>query len=686
MDQGEVYEHDLHLCTKVDGELMAAFLFETKYLRRGMRKPTYIVFMDRRNEDFITYDVVYQKWRTATLERLFPVWNVCGQIFVTEKEKAVIRDFFQTEEGDSRDISRFQMGIREKQLEIRHKKETDPWDEEMELVPAEFPKDWNRWLAKSAVRQHFIFYQYKKNVQEGYCSWCEKTVPVSKPRHNKMGRCVKCGHIIQYKAAGRAGRFRTDHDTAYLFQRCEDRIILRSFSVQMDYCPGKYQEPVLHCWEEERIFLDAQMQEHTYYYGVYKNRESRWIGVNKDGRPSRHCYAVNGAVYRRNLPALNRTFMKKTGIYEMVCSNQRFDPLNYLAYRIKYPYMERLVKADLIPLARELLQSRRVLEIEERGDLGKCLKLDQQLLKRLRRNKGGVEYMEWLQMEKRQGKQIPDEMISWFQNHQISADRLAFVEDRMSAVQIYHYLVRQAKEMGQNYSQVLIMWRDYLSMAERLGMDVKDDIIYRTAKLKKRHDEAVLLLEKKNLEEEAEKMRRRYPEVDGVCREIREKYEYMDDEKYAVLVPNNLFEVMQEGRTLHHCVGNEERYYDRMNRQESYILFLRQKSDLTKAYYTLEVEPDGTVRQKRKEYNRQGKEIEELDVFLRKWQEVVRQRMTAADVQRAMESRKLREEEFARMHEKAVVIHGGEYAGRLLANVLQADLIESVPAETEKAA
>lgn len=139
--------------------------------------------------------------------------------------------------------------------------------------------------------------------------------------------------------------------------------------------------------------------------------------------------------------------------------------------------------------------------------------------------------------------------------------------------------------------------------------------------------------------------------------------------------------MMQEGRLLHHCVGNEERYYDRMNRQESYILFLRKKTALDEPYYTLEAEPDGTVRQKRKEYNRQGKEIEELDIFLRKWQDVVRKRLTSADSRRAVKSRKLREEEFTRMRENAVVIHGGEYAGQLLADILQADLMESKPME-----
>ena len=106
---------------------------------------------------------------------------------------------------------------------------------------------------------------------------------------------------------------------------------------------------------------------------------------------------------------------------------------------------------------------------------------------------------------------------------------------------------------------------------------------------------------------------------------------------------------MEEGRTLHHCVGNQERYYDRINRQESYILFLRRKDNLKQAFYTLEVEPGGTIRQKRKEYDRQGKEIEELTLFLKKWQTVVRKRLAPMDEILEKKSRELRMEEFDRM-------------------------------------
>ena len=59
----------------------------------------------------------------------------------------------------------------------------------------------------------------------------------------------------------------------------------------------------------------------------------------------------------------------------------------------------------------------------------------------------------------------------------------------------------------------------------------------------------------------------------------------------------------KEIKLMHHCVNNTETYYERMSQQESYILFLRKTEQPTEAYYTFEVEPDGTIRQTRTFYN-----------------------------------------------------------------------------------
>lgn len=94
-------------------------------------------------------------------------------------------------------------------------------------------------------------------------------------------------------------------------------------------------------------------------------------------------------------------------------------------------------------------------------------------------------------------------------------------------------------------------------------------------------------------------------------------------------------------------------------------------------YYTLEIEPDGTVRQKRTLFDRQYEDIEQATEFLIKWQKVIAARLTGRDLKLAERSRELRKEEFIQMRKDRVIIHTGHLAGRLLADVLLADLMEN---------
>jgi len=345
--------------------------------------------------------------------------------------------------------------------------------------------------------------------------------------------------------------------------------------------------------------------------------------------------------------------------------------------------MEQIWKAGLSRLTAECFHfcddvQKVVLHPDEPG-LIRALGLDSAKFRRLRQLDGDTETLAWLQLEKRTGQRITDEMLRWSKKERISPRDLVFIADRMSLVQIRNYLERQKEYFDGSCRQALITWQDYLAMAERLHYDTSDEIVYRVRKLRQRHDELVIQSETGSLEEQAEKMAAKYPHVNAICMELQKKYAYSDDD-YTVLAPQNIFEIIKEGRMLHHCVGNDgagERYYDRMERRESFIMFLRRTDEPNDPYYTLEIEPDGTVRQKRTLFDRQHEDIEQATEFLLKWQKVIAARLTGRDLKLAERSRELRKEEFIQMQKDRVIIHTGHLAGRLLAEVLLADLMEN---------
>ena len=304
------------------------------------------------------------------------------------------------------------------------------------------------------------------------------------------------------------------------------------------------------------------------------------------------------------------------------------------------------------------------------------LKINTQELKRLRKNQGGARFLDWLKYENATGKAIPDHVINWYCTEKIEASYLQFIRGRMSIVQIYNYLRWQMERYGKNSREILTTWSDYLSMAKRLQMDTDDSIIYRVNKLVQRHDELVERCARKDLALEAGKILEQYPHVDEICESLIEKYEYANED-YTIVAPRRIEDIMMEGENLHHCLGSSDRYWERIERREAYILFLRRTAEVQKSYYTLEIEPDGTVRQKRTMYDRQEADIEDASKFLKKWQKVIAVRLTDADRKLAEESRVLRDLEFAQLRDNKVVIRYGDLRGRLLVDVLTADLMEA---------
>lgn len=69
--------------------------------------------------------------------------------------------------------------------------------------------------------------------------------------------------------------------------------------------------------------------------------------------------------------------------------------------------------------------------------------------------------------------------------------------------------------------------------------------------------------------------------------------EYSESD-YSILVPKELSELEIEGNVLHHCVGS---YKENVAEGKEYILFLRENNNLNTPFYTIDIEPDGYIRQ-----------------------------------------------------------------------------------------
>lgn len=137
-------------------------------------------------------------------------------------------------------------------------------------------------------------------------------------------------------------------------------------------------------------------------------------------------------------------------------------------------------------------------------------------------------------------------------------------------------------------------YMDYLNMIKELDIPLNDDVIVFPTELNKAHDNAVNTLNKLKKEVEEQAYNDRRLNLVKLEKEI-------DD--YIFLVPKELQEIVQEGNSLHHCVGSNS-YLDQHIKGQTTIIFIRKKDDVETPYFTMEYKKKKIVQIQGK-YNRE---------------------------------------------------------------------------------
>lgn len=285
--------------------------------------------------------------------------------------------------------------------------------------------------------------------------------------------------------------------------------------------------------------------------------------------------------------------------------------------------------------------------IEDVFDIG-----DRQKINRIRDMDGGELMLQWMRWSNENKTKISEKTLSWLIQNNMDCNDMSWTKGRMSLEQGMNYIERQKKESYKRMriKQIIAQYIDYLSMCEKLKKDLTDEMVYRPRELKRRHDEAVAMIAERDAELQADEFSRRFPGVEDILKDIKERFEY-SNEKYTILVPGRCIDIVEEGRCLHHCAGSTDRYFDRIKQRETYIVFLRKNDAPNVPYYTVEVEPGGTIRQHRGYLDEQP-EIEEVKPFLREWQKEIKKRMTDEDHKHAAVSAVKRIENIKELQQK----------------------------------
>lgn len=558
--------------------------------------------------------------------------------------------------------------------EIRENTEMNKKARLMELmrkVP-DRPGDLREWFFEKSAGEDYMF--RKKGTQTFVCTNCGESSEASeikrqdggeRIRHNDVVICPACRKLIQAKT--RTAHMEQKYKSCYLIQPVnEDTSVLRIIEAKVG-------------WDNGRHYVELGDEIRTLLYKAYSDRRLKrtykiyyedylegWTEGNRKNLRARQGYLypgefdkiLEGTSYSEASKVLE--FLSAQGQelnYNRLMAGagqmkEYAEKIEYLSKGRFWSLLKDTVERTEYPAYPQVYYGPLDLRADSIEEM--FLIRDRQKINRIRDEQVGNDMVRWMQYSDETGKKISRETVQWMTANRIRPEDIRELEEYMSPQQIMNYIIRQQAEQysGKKPKEVLEEYKDYINMCEACSKNMKDEMVYRPRELKRRHDEVVVDRQQMKIlreldtnteakEKYAEEMRQKFPKAEGILKEIKSRYEY-ENEEYKILVPDTLIDIVKEGRALHHCAGSSERYFDRIESRETYICFLRRKEAPGIPFYTIEVEPGGTIRQHRS-YLDEEPGIEQIREFLKEWQKVIRKRLTEEDKKLAKISKIKRE-------------------------------------------
>lgn len=161
------------------------------------------------------------------------------------------------------------------------------------------------------------------------------------------------------------------------------------------------------------------------------------------------------------------------------------------------------------------------------------------------------------------------------------------------------------------------LYDDYLAAIKALKYNLNDTKNIYPKDFKIVHDLRAAEYEDYKIKQDAEKRKVLYKKFRTVAQKFVQFEQFGD--KYCLIVPKDVSELIKEGEELHHCVG-KMRYDQKMVDGKSLIMFCRNASDVSTPFATLEYDlKENKIRQFYALRN--SKPTEDARLFVEEWAE-----------------------------------------------------------------
>ena len=651
------YGTQLYFGAGVEEEILIIQMWARLDLTKGSYEPISVTYIDKSAEKWITRKE--NRWSEALLENVVREYSNQPKTYwqarniSTGSETALCNELLGTEEDSVEDaVNVWQARVRARENLKRAERRKEDWDRMMDLIP-EKPADFTQWAeGEGTIDDNFLLFKRQGKTSEVYCTYCGATYETTEKMLHNAGRkthwgyekkhrgfCRECRNYFDTKSWRKQERLRTS-SWVVLPQVAGGYISMRSFEVTKKFLKKtalggeeKWEEET-YIREDSRIFTDPQSFESVDSFrweivDSISRTEACWRRVRgTDYSRSRYPYQIQfGNMYMLNAEEICRTAGMQKFLYEKCRGSQQDSPQRMLIEIAKRKYLEYLYKAGLNRVAEAAVSKSwmKCMKLKEDAhNLKELLGIDGQMLRTMKDIDGHYEMIETLKEIARRREKVDIETLRDMNENEVFIGHLLTEKTGMTVQRTMNYLRKQAKKENRSLPAILSEYRDYLSIAEQLECDTKDEIICRTPDLKRMHDRYSEYYNQNKDQIRERNADKKYAGIKENSEKNQEHFAY-EKEGLLILVPGSASDIIREGREQHHCVGASNLYMERMQKGESYILFLRKKEEPEKPYYTLEVTWDGRVRQSYGAFDRKPDQ-EKIDNWLRFFSRAVKKR------------------------------------------------------------
>ncbi len=469
--------------------------------------------------------------------------------------------------------------------------------------------------------QFVIYKKHNKYRASAHCTACDKNFTatdgegdygdvlaadnypcIGEVKHKNDGRCPCCGKKVRYLSYGQLSKVYVYKENFVVFSSCNGMLYMECLLVRQFFESGN----ISYEFERKARYVAYEggwkkwIWKWLYIQGRWKQQWSECVTLGEPHFQNGFGYGyADNTYYPINEAAISRvSFCRSKKAFDEAGRGCRNALVTYCCLSAVKPGIEALLNGGCGDIALSYLQGdKHGVRLKLNSNNPKTiLGLNSEELKKIQSSENQLAELARYKFFKKniviQGSfEKKWDVFSCFKLH---LDDIIDIKaaTHLTDTAIINYIDKQSElYYNRNRFRMIIEWKDYLRQCIDLDYDRTETAIIKPKNLLEAHHKLTELIKY----HENEKMQQKIEELRGWREQLR-----FSSGDLIVIEPATAQEIIDEGKTLHHCVGG---YAKDHAEGTTNIMFLRKKDDPKAPYYTIEVDTRGNIRQCYGAYN-----------------------------------------------------------------------------------